>query len=100
MAQEDIVFKYQSSLKIRLETGIDLTDASELKIRFKKPSGIGDSWTATGDTTYSTRIFYDVVGDTIIDESGVWSFWSYVTFNDGRAAPGQTVQKYFAVEGE
>lgn len=95
---EDYIFKSQTALKVRLDTKIDLSSAASLKIKYKKPSGATGSWTATQDSTYPTRIYFDLVTASI-DESGVWTFWSYVTFNDGRVAPGKACQKYIQVEG-
>lgn len=99
MANEDTVYKDQSALMIRLDTQVDLTDATIMKIKYKKPGGTTGEWNASKDTTYTTRIYYNIPDDTVIDESGMWTFWSFVTFAGGRAAPGNPFQKYFNIEG-
>ena len=84
------IYKSQDSLRIKLTTSVDITGATVKKIYYKKPSGTIGSWDATVDVISTGVIYYDVVsGD--IDESGQWKFWAYVTFSDGRSAPGQYV---------
>jgi hypothetical protein len=108
MANEDTVYKDQSALMIRLNTKVDLTDATIMKIKYKKPGGTTGEWNASKDTTYEeridgsdvyVRIYYNIPDDTVIDESGIWTFWSHVTFAGGRAAPGNPFQKHFQIEG-
>lgn len=68
------VFIGQTLLTICLDTGYDLTPASEVKILYVKPSGEkGDFTAAVSDTT---KILYNVeAGD--IDVSGVWTLQAY-----------------------
>ena len=96
---EDVIYKNQSYVKIRLDTNTDLTDMTAAVIKYKKPSGTTGSWNATQDETYDTRIYVDVASTDTLDESGLWSFWSYVTFSGGRVAPGRVHQEYIRVEG-
>ena len=52
----------------------DISDGVVFKIFYKKPSGTSGSWTGTRN---GTKIEYTTqAGD--IDESGAWSFWTYV----------------------
>ena len=48
---------YQNDItEIRLNTGVDLSDATSFTIKVQKPSGIQVTWTATQylETTYIT----------------------------------------------
>jgi len=86
------IYKSQDSLRIKLTTSVDITGATVKKIYYKKPGGTIGSWDATVDVIATGVIYYDVVsGD--IDESGQWEFWAYITFSDGRSAPGQAITR-------
>jgi hypothetical protein len=78
------IYKGQSLIKITLETGQDLTEASAVKILYKKPDGTKGSWTAT---TNGTAIEYNVVSGNI-DQEGSWQLQSEITIS-GRTGYGQ-----------
>ncbi|MHC4792594.1 MAG: hypothetical protein ACYS8Y_14415 [Planctomycetota bacterium] len=87
-------------VEIRLGTGHDVTTSSSWLIKFTKPSGTSGSWTAAAMSgTAATAITYTAPADTI-DERGKWRLWSYVTFSDARAYPGDTVEQMIYDEGE
>lgn len=89
------IYKNQTALRIRLKTGIDLTDATTVYIKYIKPeTQTAGQWTAVIDGDASAGIIYfDITLTTQIDEEGVWKWWSYVVFNDGREAPGEMVEE-------
>jgi len=93
------VYKYQNALRIELTTGVDITGATVKKIKYKKPSETEGYWNAQVSSATNGVIYYDVIS-TEIDESGTWTFWAYITFEDGRSAPGEVVKHKFFVEGE
>lgn len=98
MATTDyIIFENQSALEIRLDTEIDISGCTAMKIKYKKPSGTEGEWTATAYDT--TTVKYSFTG-TELDEDGIWIFWPYVTMADGRVAPGQAVTQRVYAEGE
>jgi hypothetical protein len=92
------IYKGQSSLRIRLTTGVDITSASELLIKYRKPGGTLGDWTATSEDDVAGIIFYDLVIDDL-DETGNWIFWAHVIFSDSRTAPGQGVTVRVYEEG-
>jgi len=94
------VYKYQSALRIELTAGVDITGATIKRIKYKKPSGVEGYWDASVSDASTGVIYYDVALQTEIDESGEWIFWAYITFADGRSAPGEVVKHNFFVEGE
>lgn len=94
------IYLNQDSLRIQLTTGVDITGASTTEIRFKKPvSGDSSAWTATVGDPGAGAIYFDLTG-TELDEVGTWTFWAYVTFSDGRSAPGEPVKVTVYTEGE
>ena len=84
------IYVGQSQLRITLTCGVDVTSGTCI-IRYKKPSGVVGHWDAVIQTPATGVIYYDVLNDTIIDESGVWTLWPFVTFSDARPAPGDSV---------
>jgi hypothetical protein len=100
MADAGNVYVGQTLLDITLNTGIDLTNATEVLIKYKKPiSKVEGSFTvAQGltviDTTKLKYIFQ--TGD--LDEKGTWSFWTHVIIN-GKQAPGKVYRRYVYIEG-
>lgn len=89
------IYKNQSFLSIKLNTAVNIAGASSLKIKYKKPSGISGEWIATM-VSANGMIKYDVASSSILDESGVWTVWAYITFANGKSAPGDiaTFQVY------
>ena len=92
-------YKAQSALRITCTVGVNITGASVTQLRYKKPSGTTGSWTAQVSDATAGIIYYDLAEPSLIDEAGLWTFWGYITFSDGRSAPGQAVTQYFYNEG-
>jgi hypothetical protein len=85
------VYKGQSLLTIKLETGLDISSASVKKINYKKPNGTIGSWVATVDGT--TKLSYNVnQGD--INQSGKWKMQAFVTIG-GKDGYGDSVEVDF-----
>ena len=82
------VYKNQTSLRVRLTLGVDITDAIVKQIKYQKPSGIVGYWNATVEDATEGIIYYDITTNDI-NEAGQWKFWAYITFSDGRSAPGE-----------
>ncbi len=81
------IYLDQSNLKITAETGVTVTGALSQVIKFIKPDGSTGEWDATIDGTED--IFYEFSEPSELDQLGVWVFWAYVVFADGRNAPGE-----------
>lgn len=84
------IYINQSSLKLTLQTGVTLTGASSLRIGYKKPDLVETIgyWDATISGTQD--LFYEFTSMEL-DIAGLWAFWAYVIFADGRNAPGEAV---------
>jgi hypothetical protein len=70
------VFVGQDLLNIRLETGYDLSQASLMKVIYKKPSGIIGEWSS--NITYDDTVMIYDVQDGNIDENGSWLLQPYI----------------------
>lgn len=68
------VYKGTVGVLIEVETGVDLTDATEVKLKVKKPSGTTVEWNGVAS---GTKIQYTTqTGD--LDESGLYYIQAYV----------------------
>lgn len=92
------IFKGQSSLTVRANTGIDLSGSVECLIKYRKPDGSTGGFTGAVEDEAKGVIMYEVSeGD--IDQAGWWVFWAYVEFVGGRSAPGEAVKVFVWDEG-
>ena len=93
------VFLNQTMLRIWLNCGQDVSIAATTRIKYKDPNGVTGTWNASVYTTNNKRIYYDLpLTPIVLNNLGVWGVWSYITFSDGRSAPGDTY--YFRVYEE
>jgi hypothetical protein len=93
------IFKYQSALRITLRTFIDLEGVLSTVIKYRKPDGkTGELAAAVGDTVNGV-IFHECI-ENEINSSGWWTFWAFITFNDGRTAAGEVAKVYVWTEGK
>jgi len=92
-------YEDQTALRIRLTVGQDITGASAKKIKYRKPDNTEGNWDATVEDATNGIIYYDLKTDDKIDE-GLYTFWAYVTFSDGRSAPGEPISKFMYPEGQ
>lgn len=93
------IYKGQTALTLRLTTGQDITDASALKIKYRKPSGLEGEWTASEVDATTGIISYTMADANQLNEVGLWTFWAYVTFSDSKVAAGEPVEKWVYDEG-
>jgi hypothetical protein len=85
------IFKDQSYLRIQLSTGVNITDALEISIYYRKPDATIASVTAQVLTSNPGVIYYDMPATSFLDQTGNWKFWAFIKFSDGREARGETV---------
>jgi len=85
----DKIYVGQTALTLTLSTGIDLTTASSVEIKYIKPDKTLGSWTADVDSPATGgSISYTIQSATDLDVSGSWKMWAYVTFSGSTVAPG------------
>lgn len=83
------VYIGQTSLRLKLTTGVDITGATSLLIKFKRPTLTTGSWTAHAYDETNGIIYYDFSATTELNVAGKWVVWAYATFSDGRSAAGE-----------
>ena len=93
------VYKGQSKLRIRLTTNQNISGATPY-IKYKKPSGVVGTRAAQVENTPSGIIYYDLTTATLLNESGAWKFWAYVSFSGGLIAPGKAAVVNVYDEGD
>jgi len=93
------IFKDQTALRITLNTFTDLEDAVSAVIKFYKPDGSTGEFAAAVKDVEKGIIIHEVI-EGEIDVSGWWSFWAFVTFEDGRTAAGEAAKVYVWEQGK
>jgi len=82
------IFVGQGYLTLVLETGVDLTAASSILIKYKSPSGTRGTFSGTLSGT--SKIVHDFT-NTELNIAGVWHFQSYAVIG-GLNAYGEIVR--------
>ena len=65
--------------EIILDTGQDLSTATSLKIKYRKPNGTTGEWAASQVSGDSTKMKY-VTQEGDLDVAGTWELQAYVEF--------------------
>lgn len=74
--------------RLRLETCTDLSSATVVQIKYRKPGGT--EGTLSGTVLNSSEIYHDITG-TENDEAGVWKFMTDAQYlSGGEYYPGET----------
>lgn len=98
MDNTEWIFVGQEALQLRLDTKLDLSGASDLKIKYKKPNGSTGEWAGIlYSTTYIQKSFINDANE--LDKEGIWTFWTCATMSDGRLIQGKPVQYQVRAEG-
>lgn len=92
------IYKNQDYLRIRIHIGYTLSGATAL-IKYRDPNGTEGSWAVTVENELNGIVYRDFAAGSPLDVSGQWTFWSHVTFSDGRVAPGQAFTEMIYDEG-
>ena len=93
------IYVGQDNLSIELDTGVTLTGALNLKIKYRKPDSTTGEWTGTLEgTTIIKKSFIDGSGG--LDQSGIWRFWAWAEMSDGREIPGEPYDRQIYIEGK
>jgi hypothetical protein len=92
------IFKGQSALRIILKTFTDLEDSVSAVVKYRKPDGSVGEFNAGVSDTAKGVIFHECI-EGEIDMAGWWSFWTFITFADGRTAAGEAAKVFVWHEG-
>jgi hypothetical protein len=92
------IYKSQSGFRLKLITFCELIDIKSAVIKYNKPDGRRGEWPAYVVDFDNGIISHECI-EGEIDMSGWWSFWAFVTFDDGRTAVGESAKVYVWREG-
>jgi len=92
------IFRGQSALRITVKTFCNLEGVLSAVIKYKKPNGKTGAFSAAVKDKAKGVISHEVI-EGEIDVSGWWTFWAFITFDDGRTAAGETANVYVWEEG-
>lgn len=92
------IFSNQDHLKIRVHIGYTLSDATIL-LKYCDPVGAEGSWAVMVEDELNGVVYKQFAIGEYLGVSGIWTFWSHVTFSDGRVAPGEAFQQMIYDEG-
>jgi hypothetical protein len=92
------IYAGQSALRITVKTFTDLEGILMAVIKYRKPDGSGGEFSAgVGDPARGVIFHECVEGE--LDMPGWWTFWAYITFEDGRTAAGEAARTFIWREG-
>lgn len=87
------IYRGQSALRIRIQTGSDLSQMTEGKICYINPGSETGIFPVIKEDSSDGILFYDVQeGD--LEQAGWWLFWVEVIFQDGRKGIGEKRKVY------
>lgn len=91
------IYANKSKLRILIDTTCDLSGYEEVSIIARKPDGSEVIFPAVVKDVENGIIFYDVQSEEDLDQSGWWTLWPEVRFDDDRTACGRAV-RFFVYE--
>lgn len=91
------IYKGKSKLRILIDTKCDLSGYEDVSIVFMKPDESQFTVSAVVKDVETGIIFYDVQSEEELDQSGWWTLWPEVRFDDDRTACGRAV-RFFVYE--
>ena len=94
------IYKGKSKLRILIDTKCDLSGYEDVSIVFMKPDESQFTVSAVVKDVETGIIFYDVQSEDELDQSGWWSMWPEVRFDDDRTACGRAVRFFVYEAGE
>ncbi len=94
------IYKGKSKLRILIDTKCDLSGYEDVSIVFIKPDESQFTVSAVVKDVETGIIFYDVQSEEELDQSGWWTLWPDVRFDDDRTACGRAVRFFVYEAGE
>lgn len=94
------IYKGKSKLRILIDTKCDLSGYEDVSIVFMKPDESQFTVSAVVKDVENGIIFYDVQSEEELDQSGWWTLWPEVRFDDDRTACGRAVRFFVYEAGE
>ena len=99
MSLIDYFYDGQNAVQVRAYNLGDLSTAGTCLIKYKKPDLTTGQWTATIDTENDGEIYYDLLNTALLTV-GNWTFWTHITYTDGRIGIGDPKTINIREEGQ
>lgn len=93
------LYSGQAAVKFTLNGLGNLSDASSVAIKYKRPDGLEGEWNAIIEDEALGVISYELLSTQPLIE-GTYKMWAYVVFSDGRPSIGDVVTQRVYKEGE
>lgn len=93
------VYNTQTDLKLVVQTGKDLTTASEVKLKYTDPKGQKGELDVTIPTPEIGILVFETPAGEPFNVIGNWSFWAYIV-DGGRVSIGEAFNVRFFAEGQ
>ena len=87
-------------MRLVAHLGITLSLVDSVSIKYQDPYGQEGSWAATVSDTLNGIVYKDLTVGSPLETPGVWTFWAYAEFSDGRVGIGKAFQKTIKEEGD
>ena len=91
------IFKNKSKLRIQINTKNNLTGWAQVFVLARKPDETVKIFPAVVKDVESGLIFFDLTDENDFDDSGWWTLWPEVIFDDDRTSCGMAT-KFFVYE--
>lgn len=94
------IYVGQTALYIEAKVHQNITGATSLLIKYRKPDGTTGSFPAVSTDNTNGYLRYNVSSEDDVNLAGRWVFWGYVTFADGKSAAGEPKEQWIYPEGQ
>lgn len=91
------IYKNETKLRLLIDTKCDLSGYEDVTLCLRKPDDSVVTFAAIVKDVEKGVFFYDVQSVDDFDQSGWWSMWPEVRFDDDRTACGRPV-RFFVYE--
>ena len=92
------IYNTQTDLRIVVDTGRDITTATEVRLKYRNPQGTTGEFTVTVTNAAAGIFEYVTPVGQPFTISGVWTFWARIVDN-GLISIGNPFQLRFRPEG-
>jgi len=93
------VYVGQTALKLVFTLSEDITGATPVVLKYRKPDGTESSFPVTVTDDANGVMEYEPAAITDIDQAGIWHFWPHVTFSNGDVAASTVTKLIVITEG-
>lgn len=94
------IYKNQTDLKIVVMTNKNLSGYSDVRLKYKDPSGADGYFPVEIENPINGMVSYSTPLNTPLDKEGNWTFWIYATSPSGFVSIGEPFKLTVNNEGQ